>query len=220
MFPLLSLFGLAFVAGLWPDSGSDDTKDNASGVQTASSVDTDEDENPDNPLTHAASEPIQAAETLGTANDTDGSPTGQSLTGTEGADFLYGEGWNDTLIGGDGNDTLYGLDDDDDGDALIGGDDHDHLWLGGGDTGTGGSGDDQFHLTDDTDAAAIITDFNPDDDIVTVYYDATGPEPVLRVDETDEGMCLWADEHLLAVFPDTAELPLDNIHLVPDQLAA
>ena len=105
-------------------------------------------------------------------------------------EFILFQCGADSLEGGSGNDTLYAnrADDpgatDDGADTLDGGDGEDVLHLAGGDTGTGGMGADSFlvHDPDDSGTGFEITDFDPAEDIVTVFYtpqiDPETDEPV------------------------------------------
>lgn len=156
---------------------------------------------------------------LGGAGDDslNGGEGDDSLVGGEGADTLMG-GWGDdvldggsggdALFGGAGNDTLIAGPDDPAEVALRnylnGGEGDDVLIFGAGDHATGGEGADAFHIRGTTlGEAAVIADFEPGQDSLTVTYDPSrGPAPVITV-ETDpddaESALLLADGHLLAV---------------------
>lgn len=117
----------------------------------------------------------------------DGGAGNDEVSGGRGDDLLYGGEGADTLEGGAGNDTLYGGDD---GavDFLNGGDGDDVLNLFAGDYGNGGEGADIFQLHDHLpgDPVARITDFDPGQDFLVVYYDAAqhpAPQLTLTVDE-------------------------------------
>lgn len=108
----------------------------------------------------------------------EGNTGDDSLVGGEGSDVLAGGGDTDTLFSGEGNDVLSSdrVDADADwirGDAeqLDGGAGDDKLFFSGEDVATGGEGDDAFGLIDTGEGPGFITDFNPDDDNVTIYVD-------------------------------------------------
>jgi len=80
---------------------------------------------------------------------------------------LRDDGSSDVLIGGAGKDTLFLSDDD---------------------IGTGGDGEDTFAVAElpDADGAAIIRDFDPDEDkIVLVRPGGTAPEVTVKADGED-----------------------------------
>ena len=113
-----------------------------------------------------------------------------ALDGGYGRDLLAGGPGSDTLDGGDGNDTIWGQGPDaadTDTDFLNGGDGDDLLMLGASDYGHGGNGADVFGLFDigPNDPPMQITDFNPAQDALVVFYDASlHPDPQLTL-ETD-----------------------------------
>jgi Ca2+-binding RTX toxin-like protein len=97
------------------------------------------------------------------------------LYGGNGNDVLYGGNGNDSLEGGKGNDTLYGgkgrdlLLGGDGSDRLVGGEGHDILVGGKGrDTLTGGKGQDMFVFNNLKEGSDLITDFNPNEDLIDV----------------------------------------------------
>lgn len=123
-----------------------------------------------------------------------------TIAGNEGDDLIYGDDYNDFLLGNPGNDTLFGDCGDD---TLFGGSQDDELNGGpgndflagdsGADTLTGGSGADEFHFNKFTardGALDVITDFDPDDDIVTflnvqssdVAFQQAGDDVTILVD--------------------------------------
>jgi len=122
------------------------------------------------------------------------------MQGGEGDDYLLGGFGIDEMSGGEGNDTLdgtftsgdsaFGPYDEDSADTLDGGDGDDHLFLGEGDTGTGGLGADLFESGAyiETDAeAAVVTDFDPAEDQIQISVDLQAtPDPnVIVVDFAD-----------------------------------
>lgn len=125
----------------------------------------------------------------GDGDDTlEGSGQNDLLDGGEGDDVLYGGLGPDSLVGGSGNDTLSSLTEDraaprnaseaaEDGiDVLEGGDGDDELWLAANDIGTGGTGSDAFvadHRYDEQDGATVITDYDADDDEISLLLDPT-----------------------------------------------
>lgn len=123
------------------------------------------------------------------------------LFGGAGDDYLLGGFGEDQMDGGDGNDTLdgtftagdssFGPYDEDSADTLAGGDGDDHLFLGEGDTGIGGNGADLFesgaYIESDTEAA-VVTDFNPNEDQIQVSVDLQAtPQPNITVVDFADG---------------------------------
>lgn len=111
------------------------------------------------------------------------------INGSVGDDFVSGGDGNDLMIGWLGADTLTGDAGDDTlsgfrtnasapdagkveaADSLDGGEGNDRLWLSNGDTGTGGTGGDEFLAdwrSDDKLDSVTLTDFNRNDDQITV----------------------------------------------------
>ncbi|WP_416673345.1 Calx-beta domain-containing protein [Egbenema bharatensis] len=95
------------------------------------------------------------------------------LYGGKGNDLLDGGNGNDSLDGGKGNDTLYGgkgrdlLIGGEGNDRLVGGQGHDILIGGkGNDTLTGGKGRDMFVFHRLDEGVDLITDFNPNEDLI------------------------------------------------------
>ncbi|NEP69712.1 MULTISPECIES: calcium-binding protein [Moorena] len=101
-----------------------------------------------------------------------GDSSSNNLRGLEGDDLLQGNGNNDTLLGGDGSDTLEGGSGNDvlkgtsnsnnvqEVDVLTGGDGADEFYL-------GNSSSDYYKASD---SYAIITDFNPSEDTIHLYF--------------------------------------------------
>ena len=139
----------------------------------------------------------------GTGNDALWGDDGDDrLDGSRGADSLFGGDGNDQIAGGADDDVIFGGAGDDilsgdlisssdnigrGNDVLDGGAGDDLLMLGDGDIGTGGEGDDQFRVYDQTDPddpAAHITDFDVEHDRLEVEYapeDRTAPPPEVGV---------------------------------------
>ncbi|MCT4558320.1 MAG: hypothetical protein N4A61_09710 [Pelagimonas sp.] len=121
-----------------------------------------------------------------------------TLSGGEGADLLFGGEGNDTLSGGTGTDTLsggagadalYGGSDgseDGTGDFLDGGEGDDQIVLDENDIGTGGAGEDRFYLR----ASAVVTDFDPQDDVLIVAHDGGDAPTVSAQAVLDTGVLL------------------------------
>lgn len=114
-----------------------------------------------------------------------GGADNDTLQGGYGDDVLVAGTGEDVLFGGDGNDTLFGYTPDSSGrdidgaDVMNAGDGDDVLVLGSGDTASGGDGADTFVLGSwiDPDAPALITDFDPQSDVLSIAYDASGDLP-------------------------------------------
>ncbi len=133
------------------------------------------------------------------------------LSGGQGDDTLYGYKGNDTLNGGSGNDLLSGVDistrdpevadffldrtasgpnetenpTEEEANVLIGGSGNDELLLGEGDTGTGGEGRDIFKIGDWVDEnAPLITDFNANEDVLSVLYQDGQPSPTISIERS------------------------------------
>ena len=135
------------------------------------------------------------------------------VRGEQGDDVLYGEHGDDTLLGGNDDDTLYGGDGNDSlsreggSDALFGGGGNDLLrsYSGqegnlyypygeqGGDTLSGGEGDDifQFDIASGLDVNSTIVDFDPSEDVILINVgSSTGTLNTYELDVTVED---WPD---------------------------
>ena len=104
-------------------------------------------------------------------------------------------------------------------DFLNGGSGDDVLLAGVGDNLNGGTGADQFGLTIGGNAFTIggnafIDDFDPDEDRISVSYDAQGDAPIVRYEDTDEGALLIADGQIVATFAGHAALDLAGVPIV------
>ncbi|WP_170162084.1 calcium-binding protein [Paracoccus siganidrum] len=149
----------------------------------------------------------------GSGDDTlDGGGNNDLLYGEAGDDLLIGGLGPDLLVGGAGNDTLSGLFEgrasaanagqaaNDGPDTLLGGEGDDELWLGMGDFGEGGAGADHFiadHRGSHDDGIRTVTDFNRDEDMLTLLIDepAEGaPLPEITQEVSEDG----ADRLVLA----------------------
>lgn len=98
-----------------------------------------------------------------------------TVGGFHGNDYLNGDGGNDEVWGNRGRDTLLGGDGNDllgagaDNDVLYGGNGKDDLRGGeGSDTLTGGNGADTFYFRFDQGGTDVITDFNPNADMIRI----------------------------------------------------
>jgi Ca2+-binding RTX toxin-like protein len=239
MLPIFSLFGLALAAALWPDTptaeksavaGSDDSDASQEPDVTADGTLGYGSGGGNSIMSFATAETGSAMETLDASDapidgdyqdDLIGSDD-DVLTGTAEIDALFGFAGDDVLSGGDGEDFLDGGtgddlilgDDDQDADTLIGGEGHDQIWVGDGDTATGGRGDDVFYT--DADGVSFITDYNPDDDRIELVYDPAGPVPTLTTEPNDDGINLLADGELVAVFGGAKVFDISRVAMVPD----
>ena len=117
-----------------------------------------------------------------------------------GNDLVDAEGGNDTIFAGAGDDEIHG------------GRGDDVLLAGVGDNLNGGTGADQFGLT--IGGNAFIDDFDPDEDRISVSYDAQGDAPIVRYEDTDEGAPLIADGQIVATFAGHAVLDLAGVPIV------
>lgn len=117
-----------------------------------------------------------------------------------GNDLVDAEGGNDTIFAGAGDDEIHG------------GRGDDVLLAGVGDNLNGGTGADQFGLT--IGGNAFIDDFDPDEDRISVSYDAQGDAPIVRYEDTDEGALLIADGQIVATFAGHAVLDLAGVPIV------
>lgn len=124
------------------------------------------------------------------------------LIGGDGADTMYGDLQDDVLIGvgidltdvADGSlldQTLTAIpaEDTDEGDLMNGGYGDDLLLIGSSDSATGGEGSDEFILGDwiTADNAALIKDYNGDEDAIFVSYTGAAEDMALEVNDTDAG---------------------------------
>lgn len=117
-----------------------------------------------------------------------------------GNDLVDAEGGNDTIFAGAGDDEIHG------------GRGDDVLLAGVGDNLNGGTGADQYGLT--IGGNAFIDDFDPDEDRISVSYDAQGDAPIVRYEDTDEGALLIADGQIVATFAGHAVLDLAGVPIV------
>ena len=151
----------------------------------------------------------------------DGGAGADWLAGGVGNDLLQGGAGEDTLDGGDGNDTIWGQssgDRDAETDFLNGGDGDDVLMVDQGDYAMGGAGADSFHLMDFSQGGPVaqISDYNPAEDDLILYYDATlHPSPVLTAEALDGGqdVTLLLDGVAVAIVRDGAGLSVEDIAL-------
>ncbi|GGO34927.1 hypothetical protein GCM10010991_26440 [Gemmobacter aquaticus] len=156
------------------------------------------------------------------------------LTGQQGDDWLNGGFGNDRLVGGEGSDTLDGDfgDDhlnshhdgqsDDKADFLNGGAGNDVIEPGSGDYANGGEGRDLFRLGGWIAAgeAALVTDFDPDQDQIEVVYDPDAhPDAELTIehDPRTGAAHLKLDGRPLAVVQNGAALTAEAIRLTAER---
>ena len=145
----------------------------------------------------------------GSADDLVETGSGNDLVDAEGGnDTIFAGAGDDEIHGGRGDDVLHGMAGDD---ALFGSGD-DVLLAGVGDNLNGGTGADQFGLT--IGGNAFIDDFDPDEDRISVSYDAQGDAPIVRYEDTDEGALLIADGQIVATFAGHAALDFAGVPIV------
>lgn len=142
-------------------------------------------------------------------------------------DTILGGAGNDTLFGGPGNDELIGADitnrDFEVGDryteqdpsgpiffqepteaeanVLDGGDGNDSLLLGEDDLATGGAGADEFYIgywVEDEAKVPLITDFNAQEDTLTVHYLEGDTPPTITLGTETDNTLVYADGQLVA----------------------
>jgi hypothetical protein len=164
-------------------------------------------------------------------DELDGGEHDDDLIGGDGHDTLYGGNGNDTLLGSFGEDTLAGGtgedvlnggagedtiigNDDSDADYLNGGRGDD--WLGGGanDMLHGGDGADTFSVHANENTGVYISDYDADQDIIEVVFDAEDPAPLLTTAMTPDGLALYADGEFIAGFADVTTIDLNKIALI------
>jgi Ca2+-binding RTX toxin-like protein len=127
------------------------------------------------------------------ADTVDGGAGDDTLDGGLGDDLVIGGNGADEVFGDAGNDTLWGSSEggrDSHVDYLSGGAGDDVLMLGLGDYGHGGTGADQFVLTEygAGDGVVKITDFDPAEDYLIILYDpALGTAPALSLQSAANG---------------------------------
>lgn len=121
-----------------------------------------------------------------------------AIFGGRGADLLIGGASGDLIDGGmlptdvDLSDVLEAPNsistlDDARPDTLQGGDGDDWLFVGAGDQASGGAGADTFNLVEPaSDEVAVLTDFDPDEDLLTVQFDPEGMSQLTVVDQGED----------------------------------
>jgi Ca2+-binding RTX toxin-like protein len=129
------------------------------------------------------------------------------------------------------SDSTVGLRDDSEVDVLNGGDGDDLLVIGAGDTASGGEGADTFAIFADQVGRddltgdplfgdpALITDFDEDDALVVIAYEATPPEISVTVDG-DDALVMAGGEFLARVTGAAETLTADAITLIPAPLVS
>lgn len=156
-----------------------------------------------------------------------------AVYGDSGSDTLYGYTGEDTLEGGSGDDWLYGADvsnrdpevadsyldrepdtdfviqdptEPEEADELLGGAGDDNLILGEFDTGTGGEGNDTFHIGHWVEEnAPYLTDFDPDEDVVSIIVPGNEPLPTITVDRVGDETHVMGDDVILARISGSAD---------------
>lgn len=148
----------------------------------------------------------------GAGDDTlDGGLGDDLVIGGDGADEVFGDAGNDTLWGSSagGRDTQV--------DYLSGGAGDDVLMLGLGDYGHGGTGADQFVLTEygADDGVVQITDFDPAEDyLVILYSPELGAAPILALQNGPNGTTsVLLDGQIVASLTTSDVVDADNIIL-------
>lgn len=161
----------------------------------------------------------------GEDNDTlIGGDDNDTLEGGYGDDVLVAGAGNDVVFGGAGNDTIFGFTpdqtgrDSDGADVINAGDGDDVLVLGSGDTASGGAGADTFVVGSwiDPDEPALITDFDPETDVFSIAYDASGAPPELSAayDAKAGGLQIMADGEVVAFLSGIEALDLSHVTLL------
>ena len=144
------------------------------------------------------------------------------LYGGQGFDTLWSEDGADLLAGGAGNDLLISTgrivsptDTPEEGAVLTGGLGDDVLWADAGDTATGGQGVDSFgaYLDDSDTDVVTLTDFDPEQDRLSVFTDALGPSPDLSLRAVEGGTMVVAGGQDLVLLQGLApdQVDLDQI---------
>lgn len=163
------------------------------------------------------------------ADSLNGGEGADTLNGGEGADTLEGglgddaldggEG-GDLLMGGAGNDSLDGGHDHGERDYLNGGDGDDWLHLGGDDWASGGEGRDTFALDRWLAGGnpAVITDFEPGRDQISISWPGTGDEPaVTTAYDAENGLLrIFVNGEPVALLHGIEALGADDIVLTPE----
>jgi len=103
---------------------------------------------------------------------------------------------------------------DEQGGVLNGGDGDDILILTGGDTATGGAGEDRFVLDEDMrdERTVVIEDFTADEDVIALEYDGQAPDVEVR-DQDGDAVILIAED-VIARVSNGAGLTLSQVRLV------
>lgn len=155
------------------------------------------------------------------------------LLGGNDSDTLLGDAGQDTLNGGSGDDWLYGADitsrdmevadfhedreaeteleyndptSREEADELFGGAGNDQLILGEHDTATGGEGLDTFNVGHWTESnAPFLTDFDPDEDVVSIIVPEDEPLPTITVERVGDETHVLADDVIMARIAGAAE---------------
>lgn len=136
------------------------------------------------------------------------------LAGNGGNDALTGNAGSDTLNGGQGDDTLRGnsaVEDDGDADVIDAGAGNDDLFLGDGDRGIGGLGQDRFLIEGD----ATVADFDLNDDMLVLEYEGdTAPELVSQVDTNAAIELTFSTGEVVTLAGLSGEFPINRLMIV------
>lgn len=166
----------------------------------------------------AGDDSLMGGEGADTLNGGDGADW---LAGGSDQDLLQGGAGQDTLDGGAGHDTIWGQSPDmpdTEVDFLNGGTGDDVLMISRGDIAMGGDGSDSFQLIDiaPDGPVAQISDFNPAEDDLIIYYDSDLHQtPVLTAEPVagSQDVTLMLDGVAVAIVRDAAGLSVANVTL-------
>lgn len=111
-------------------------------------------------------------------------------------------------------DISFGVTDDGEADLLDGGDGDDMLFVGDGDIAIGGAGADEFYLLDGENAdLAQVMDLDIVQDALIYVYDEGATEPVLDLEENDDGTQTLSADGVAVAILSSAALTVDDITL-------
>ena len=132
------------------------------------------------------------------------------------AGYAYVALGNDTVYGEEGDDVINALDGTSSPDTVDGGAGHDHLLLDDGDIGTGGDGEDLFsiyHSDYAEEPAILITDFNTDDDLLSIDTYSTDPVELIH-DPERAAVLVQRTGVTLGILEGLSEADIPNINFV------
>mmetsp|Transcript_23599 Transcript_23599/g.41783 ORF Transcript_23599/g.41783 Transcript_23599/m.41783 type:complete len:575 (-) Transcript_23599:4320-6044(-) len=164
------------------------------------------------------------------------------VIGGEGADAIFGRNDDDLLIGGEFTGSPFTTEqlgqlrdgvaledlvsadnqivDDGDADTLDGGNGDDFMLFGGGDSATGGTGNDSFAVfsdpADDANGAATIEDYNANDDAVLLYFqtqEASEAADITVADDGDDAVVSVDGEEIARVVGAAGQLTADDVEI-------